>query len=207
MLHNELTVDGENKRLMELIMMESDRLDRIIGDFLEYARMRSPSRQRVSVSECIDDLVVLIRNSSATSAAFEIRAEHDCGDITAVFDEEQMKQVFFNLAINACEAMGGKGTLAILTSLTEDGMVKVSFGDQGPGVGISERSRLFEPFFTTKEGGTGLGLAIANKIVEAHGGRIEVANREEGGAEFSILLPRGMPGGRRDKLETVNTAG
>jgi two-component system sensor histidine kinase PilS (NtrC family) len=189
MLYNELELNGENKRLMELIIKESDRLDRIINDFLEFARLRAPSRDAVSVTRCLDDVFVLLGNTPAMQGGLETEIRHLDGDVTVRIDEEQMKQVLFNLAINACEAMGGVGTLVVETARTEDGQVKITFADEGSGIGEEEAARLFEPFFTTKEGGTGLGLAIANKIVEAHGGRFEVQNRAQGGAEFSIVIP------------------
>jgi len=93
------------------------------------------------------------------------------------------------LTINAFEAMQGSGTLSIRTGKVDDNTMRIVFQDEGPGIADSERVRLFEPFFTTKDGGTGLGLAIANKIVEAHRGRIGVRNLADRGAEFSIVIP------------------
>jgi signal transduction histidine kinase len=115
--------------------------------------------------------------------------EHLNEDISVRFDEEQMKQVFLNLALNGCESMSDGGTLSITTQITRHNWVRIAFCDEGEGVGVEARGRLFEPFFTTKEGGTGLGLAIANRIVEAHGGRIEARNVEGAGAEFAVMFP------------------
>ncbi len=189
MLYNELELSGENKRLMELIIKESDRLDRIINDFLEFARLRPPSRDAVSLCRCLDDVFVLLGNTPAMQGGLEAEIRHLDGDVTVRIDEEQMKQVLLNLAINAGEAMDGSGTILVETARVGADEVRISFADEGVGIGEEEAARLFEPFFTTKEGGTGLGLAIANKIVEAHGGRIEVQNRAQGGAEFSIIIP------------------
>jgi two-component system sensor histidine kinase PilS (NtrC family) len=189
MLYNELELGGENRRLMELVMKESDRLDRIINDFLDFARLRPPSTGEVSVVMCLDEILTLLNNDPSWMGGIETEVCHDGGDVVANFDEEQMKQVILNLAINACEAMQGSGKLIIRTAMEDGGFVKVVFQDEGPGIGDDERARLFEPFFTTKEGGTGLGLAIANKIVEAHGGRIEARNRTPRGAEFSVVIP------------------
>jgi signal transduction histidine kinase len=137
----------------------------------------------------LDDVFVLLGNTPAMQDGLETEIRHLDGDLTVRIDEEQMKQVMFNLAINACEAMGGTGTLVVETARTGGEEVKIAFADEGGGIGDEEAARLFEPFFTTKEGGTGLGLAIANKIVEAHGGRIEAQNQARGGAEFSIVIP------------------
>lgn len=187
MLNNELKLNGENKRLMELIMKESDRLDRIISDFLEFARLRPPAVRRVSLNRSIEDILILLHGNLVNKMGLKTRFNMDCGELFVKGDEEQLKQVFFNLAINACEAMDRGGLLQIILE-EEEGWSRVSFLDDGPGIHENEKERLFEPFFTTKDGGTGLGLAITNKIVEAHGGRISYRNRDEGGAEFSVLL-------------------
>ena len=189
MLSNELELKGENRRLMELVMKESDRLDRIINDFLEFARLRPPTRGRVSVSKCLDEVLMLLSNNPALMCGIETEVSHADGEVVAEFDEEQLKQVLFSLTINAFEAMQGSGTLSIRTAKVDDDTMRIVFQDDGPGIADSERARLFEPFFTTKDGGTGLGLAIANKIVEAHRGRIGVRNRADRGAEFSIVIP------------------
>jgi signal transduction histidine kinase len=117
-------------------------------------------------------------------------------------DEAQMKQVYVNLALNAFEAMEHRGTLAIVVEsspgdevgLLDTRCVRLRFRDTGPGVAPGEETAIFEPFHTTKPHGTGLGLSIASRIVESHGGRIDVATLPEGGAEFSVYLPDGASG-------------
>lgn len=189
MLHTELKLDGENGRLMELIMRESDRLDRIISDFLEFAKIRQPRKLPARLDKCLSETMVLLKKNAEKSAGISIRLE--CAeDMPQVYmDDEQMRQVFMNLAVNSCEAMQKGGTLDVVAGPTGGGEVRVAFCDNGPGIDPEGMERLFEPFFTSKEGGTGLGLAIANKIVEAHGGAIEYRNREQGGAVFTITLP------------------
>lgn len=188
-LYNELDLDGDDKRLMELVMKESDRLNKIITDFLEFARLKPPRPKNVSLSKCLEEVRVLLVNGPATRPGVEIVTRHADGEIVVEFDDEQLKQVMLNLAINACEAMRGSGKLYVETRRKPEGAARIVFADEGPGICGEARVRLFEPFFTTKEGGTGLGLAIANRIVEAHGGRIEARNRVEGGAEFSVVIP------------------
>jgi two-component system sensor histidine kinase PilS (NtrC family) len=205
MLANELKLKGEHKRLMELVTTESDRLDRIINDFLEFARLRPPSREKVALAGCLDDVVVLLNNNTTLSANIKSDGEPGTNDVVVRIDAEQMRQVFLNLAINGCEAMPDGGMLAIQTRVRRDGWLEIAFEDEGPGISKEARSRLFEPFFTTKDGGTGLGLAIANKIVEAHGGRIEVRNREKQGASVAVLLPANVTKEVRDQ-EEVETA-
>ncbi len=201
MLASELELTGENKRLMELITRESDRLDRIISDFLDFARIRHPSRRPVAIGTCIEEVLFLLRNNAAKTEGIDITLECRGRLPDLNVDDEQMRQVFFNLAVNSCEAMAGGGRLEIEVAAAGAERVRVTFRDTGPGIESVEVGRLFEPFFTTKEGGTGLGLAIANKIVVAHGGTIDYNNRACGGAEFVIELPVG-PSDRVSRSET-----
>jgi two-component system sensor histidine kinase PilS (NtrC family) len=192
MLYHEVELDGENRRLMELIMRESDRLDRIISDFLDFAKLRTPRRLAARLERCLDEMVTLLRQNAEKSAGIHLQVACDPGLPEVWMDDEQMRQVFFNLAVNACEAMDHHGTLEIAARADGNGAVRVSFTDSGRGIDPEGMERLFEPFFTTKDGGTGLGLAIANKIVTAHGGAIEYRNRERG-AVFTIVLPAHAP--------------
>jgi two-component system sensor histidine kinase PilS (NtrC family) len=191
LLYNELQLDGENRRLMELIMRESDRLDRIITDFLSFARLRPPRKRPVDVWACLDEVLLLVRNNAAVVEGVDIVLDAD-DDLPPIrVDDEQIRQVFFNLVVNSCEAMTDGGRLEIRLTAPRADEVCISFCDQGPGIDTDDVDRLFEPFFTTKTDGTGLGLAIANKIVAAHGGTVRFENRPEGGAAFSIVLPAG----------------
>jgi signal transduction histidine kinase len=127
----------------------------------------------------------------------------------ACIDEELMKQVYVNLAVNAFEAMKHRGTLQIRiertldngTDAAESPYVQLFFRDTGPGIEPGHEADIFEPFHTTKPQGTGLGLSIAAKIVESHGGRLEAVNHPAGGAEFVIELPEvtGAPAGERPR--------
>jgi signal transduction histidine kinase len=107
-------------------------------------------------------------------------------------DIEQLTEVLVNLVVNACEAMEGDGSILIRQEVVEgeDGPVmRIEVSDTGPGIPEPLLSKVFEPFFTTKEEGTGLGLSIVRRIVEEHGGSLEVHSREGGGATFTITLP------------------
>ncbi|HET6463525.1 MAG TPA: ATP-binding protein [Candidatus Krumholzibacteria bacterium] len=202
MLYHELALDGENKRLMELIMRESDRLDRIISDFLEFARLRTPRRVPSKLARCIEDVVTLVKQNTEKIEGVTIRTVFEPSLPDAWIDDEQMRQVFMSLAVNACEAMENGGTLEITAERAGEQRVRVAFKDSGPGIDPEGLERMFEPFFTTKDGGTGLGLAMANKIVTAHGGSIEFRNAERG-AIFTIVLPVGSPA--REKTEAAES--
>jgi two-component system sensor histidine kinase PilS (NtrC family) len=206
MLYHELALDGENRRLMELIMRESDRLDRIISDFLEFARLRTPRRVPSKLARCIEEVVTLVRQNPEKSEGVAIRTSCDPALPDVWMDDEQMRQVFMTLIVNACEAMEHHGTLEITAARADERTVRVAFRDEGPGIDPEGLERMFEPFFTTKDGGTGLGLAMANKIVNAHGGSIEFRNGERGGAVFTIVLPVGAPARERVDVESAVTA-
>jgi signal transduction histidine kinase len=188
---------------MELIMRESDRLDRIISDFLEFARLRTPRRVPSRLNRCIEEVVTLVRQNAEKSEGIVIRTSFDPALPDVWMDDEQMRQVFMNLAVNSCEAMQKGGTLEITAGRTGGQTIRVAFKDDGPGIDPDGMERMFEPFFTTKDGGTGLGLAMANKIVGAHGGSIEFRNAERG-AVFTIVLPVGAPA--REQADTREAA-
>jgi len=203
MLRDELPVKGEQRKLMDLIVKESERLNRILDDFLEYARVRPVQAQVVPVAHALDEVVTLLRCHPDIGDQLSIRVEDRTGGRAQVrVDEPQMKQVYVNLALNAFEAMEHRGTLTVViepcagddVGLLDTPCVRLVFRDTGPGVAPGEETAIFEPFHTTKTHGTGLGLSIASRIVESHGGRIDVATHPEGGAEFSIYLPDGAHG-------------
>jgi two-component system sensor histidine kinase PilS (NtrC family) len=199
MLRGEIEdLSGDNAELMDLILRESDRLDRIITDFLEFARMRRPALAPTDIGKCIEDTATLLRHSPDISRRISVEIEIEPEQEKILADEEQVRQILLNLGLNACEAVGGKGTLTISSSSAmrqlgelrpEEECVEVRFHNDGPPIPADVIPHVFEPFFTTKEGGTGLGLAIAARIVESHGGSIRVSSGAEQGTAFTIVLP------------------
>jgi two-component system sensor histidine kinase PilS (NtrC family) len=191
-------LSGDNAELMDLIIRESERLDRIISDFLEYARLRKPSFSASDIARCLGEIAMLLRNADSTGKRIEIEVDCDCAGSRILADEEQIRQVFLNLGNNACEAMtdGGRLTLSVCTvkkRLSEERMdeecIEVRFHNNGPLIPEDVLPHVFEPFFTTRHGGTGLGLAIAARIVESHSGLIDVRSSEGAGTEFTVILP------------------
>lgn len=192
MLSGELELSGENERLMDLVLKESERLNRIIEDFLAYARLKPIAPRNCRLADILDELSQLVRNRSDLSPGLDVEVSHLPCDVVLNIDEELMMQVFQNLAINALEAMAGEGTLTVSVSLHPEESppeVAIRFLDEGHGVDEECLPQLFEPFFTTKPSGTGLGLPLASRIVSNHDGRIEVRNLDGGGAEFAVHLP------------------
>jgi len=192
MLQGELDLDEENARLFELIHRESARLNRIIEDFLEYARMRPPSPRNCRLNDVIADLEDLVRNHERIDGRERLKILSEDADVIVHVDEELMRQVFLNLALNGFEAMGEKGTLRVSVAVRPNHLppeVVIRFIDEGHGVEEENVQKIFEPFFTTKSNGTGLGLPMAHRIVSNHDGQLRVRNVDGGGAEFGVHLP------------------
>ncbi|MFH1680751.1 MAG: ATP-binding protein [Candidatus Eisenbacteria bacterium] len=198
-LQGDLPVEGENCRLLELIVRESDRLHRIVEDFLSFARTGPTEQRPVDLVGLLEEIRDLVANHPKRNPGVEVRFENAEERCMVRGDGEQLRRVFLNLVVNAFEAMGEKGTLTVrvrpvlaFQASPEDypvSAVAVSVSDTGPGIGPRERAELFRPFFTTKKGGVGLGLALAQKIVVSHRGKIDVFG-ENGGTTFTVLLPR-----------------
>jgi two-component system sensor histidine kinase PilS (NtrC family) len=191
LLESEIQLEGENARLFHLIRRESDRLNRLVEDFLEYARLRPLQSRNVGLSSIIDDLARMIRSRDDLDGRARLDVHLPDHEVVVHVDEELMLQVFLNLALNAYEAMGRSGTLTVSVRLgTQDPPeAVVCFLDEGPGIGDGEIERIFEPFFTTKTQGTGLGLPLASRVVLNHDGQVRVRNVDAAGAEFSVHLP------------------
>jgi len=187
---SDLPLDDGHKNLLRLIVESSDRLNKIVSEFLQFSRHRRMKLRKTYLRRLADDVVALLRERFADcSLKFTVEAPEA---LALQADHDQLMQVFLNLGINACEAMGREGELTIRASSDEDDsgqhLVRVVFADTGPGVEPENAKKLFQPFFTTKSRGTGLGLAVVERIVEMHGGGIEVVSEPGQGATFVIRL-------------------
>src|SRR5262245_57197708 len=183
----ESSVPGVRKEFLDIIKLESDRLNGLVTDFLRLARPRAPEMLPTPVREVIDSVVKLARKQAeASRVRIEIFA---AGDLPPVMmDAEQMKQVLLNLILNAIDAMPGGGRLTIYVDRSSNGLV-IAVKDTGEGIDPVVRATLFSPFVTTKARGSGLGLAIAHRLVSQHGGRITADDAAGGGAVFQVWLP------------------
>src|SRR5690349_16803980 len=188
MLRAEVDSDSSQAELMEIILRESDRLNRIITDFLSYARPRSLAPARVDVGELLHQTFALLRHSPEISANQVVEAEVPGERIFASADEGQLKQVFWNLARNALQAMPQGGTLRATLANNSDNRLRIEFSDTGRGMSPDQVEHLFEPFSSTT-GGTGLGLSIVYQIIRDHGGTINVRSREGRGTTITVELP------------------
>ena len=188
MLRSEMDSDPAQTELMEIILRESDRLNRIITDFLSYARPRSLIQARVDVGDLLHQTFALMRHSPEIGAHQSIVEELPDEPLYAEADEGQLKQVFWNLARNALQAMPQGGTLRATLENNSNQRLRITFADSGRGMSPDQVEHLFEPFSSTT-GGTGLGLSIVYQIIRDHGGTINVRSRVGQGTTITVELP------------------
>jgi two-component system sensor histidine kinase PilS (NtrC family) len=188
MLRADMASDSSETELMEIILRESDRLNRIISDFLSYARPRSINQSKVNVGELLQQTFMLLRHSAEINPAHLIEEEVPSNPALINADSEQLQQVFWNLSRNALQAMPSGGTLRASVHENSNDRLRITFSDTGRGMAPEQVEHLFEPFSSTT-GGTGLGLSIVYQIIRDHGGTINVRSREGHGTTITIELP------------------
>lgn len=177
-------LDPMQIRLMDIVLREIDRLNQLISDFLQFARPTPPSFERVELHALIDEVQAMF-GGHRDDVRLVVTAQHCV--LTA--DPGRLRQVFWNLLINAADAMPTGGEIALRMQV-EPSTVVVQVQDEGLGIAPDVLERIFDPFYTTKPEGTGLGLAQANRIVEEHGGTLEVDSIVDVGTTFTVRLPR-----------------
>ena len=191
-LRRTLNLDPSQQEDLEVISEEIRHIDTIVRNFLEFSRPPKLKMQKVSPSEVVDQALQLLHhrleNYNVTTRLIRSRR---LPEIWA--DPDQLKEVLVNLLVNACEAMGDGGLITITE--TEDfvettgPLTIIQVEDNGPGITESMQDKIFQPFYSSKEEGTGLGLSIAARIIQEHGGWIDLSSREGQGTTFSISLP------------------
>jgi two-component system sensor histidine kinase PilS (NtrC family) len=195
--------DPADQRLAQIVLRESDRLDRILQQFLDFARMRPPLGQRVKLGDVVEEIVLLLQQRKESSGV-EITSTQTCSAYVEV-DADQLRQALLNIGLNALQAIGAEGRLRFEILATElqqrtpttsgsvvevQPAVEIRIENDGPPIPEEERDQIFVPFFTTKQGGLGLGMAITQKILRSHGGDVGLAKSEDlGGPSFRLTLP------------------
>lgn len=188
LLSREAHVNEEDKRLMNIVLKETDRLNRLVNEFLDYVRPTELSKESFDIHRVIDDTILAI----SLDKSFRTRSKiefHPCQrQLMIQGNKEKIKQVLWNFLINAHQAMPKGGTITIKTDIV-DGQLRIDIADEGIGMSEETVQKIFDPFFTTKQKGTGLGLSMVHKIIEAHQGRIRVSTKQGEGTTFSVVLP------------------
>ena len=186
-----LASDPEAREAAEVMVSETNRLNRVINELLEFARPSNISPVPTEINTVIEHSVRLI---SADLEAHDISLDlHLDPDLPSVdLDPDRFIQCLLNLYLNAIQAMGRGGRLTVATRRVQDEWVEIEVSDRGAGISEEDVHHIFDPYFTTKASGTGLGLAIVHKIVDNHQGRITVQSNLGKGTAFIIWLPTSL---------------
>ena len=179
---------AEGRDLIGEIVARIDSLNAVVGDLLSFARIRELKRSDVDLTVFLSDLGAWLRLDPSMRGV-QLRVQGDLG-VFASADTDQLRLVFTNLFLNAAQAMNNSGSIEVAVSTGDPDFLELTVTDTGPGIPVELRDRVFEPFFTTKHRGTGLGLPTAKRIIEAHGGELQLASAEPRGTIVRIRLPR-----------------
>jgi|SoiMethySBSTD1v2_1073268.scaffolds.fasta_scaffold00505_37 two-component system, NtrC family, sensor histidine kinase PilS len=190
-LRHELTLNDEQAQLMDIVLRESERLNETIKSFLAYARPQRFALARLDVRKVVQDAALLLRNSAEVQAHHTIAVEVPDDPVWCEADENQIRQVIWNLATNGLKAMAQGGRLLLSTATANDasGATLLTVQDQGRGIPPDEMDAIFQPFHSSFEKGTGLGLAIVHRIVTDYNGTINVSSRVGEGTVVTVRLP------------------
>jgi two-component system, NtrC family, sensor histidine kinase PilS len=183
------SLSPQEQRLMSIILKESERLNKSIADFLRFVRPQDRRPTEFDIAASLSETLDLLANSAELRADHRIERQISPPSFTIVGDADQIRQVFWNLARNAFQAMPNGGQLRVSTEVSAD-VYSICFSDSGRGMSELDLRRLFQPFRTNFPSGTGLGMAISYRIVQAHGGEIDVASRSGMGTTITVSLPR-----------------
>ncbi|NOX97129.1 MAG: HAMP domain-containing protein, partial [Nitrospirae bacterium] len=193
----------KSRELISFIIEETDRLNKVVTNFLDFARPQKPNLEKRKIIPILDKTLGLVKIQFSERNIKVVR-NYKKGLPPAMIDEDLMSQVFLNLITNALQAMSEGGILTVTVRLkvenqkfktedknssTETNFIEISFRDTGCGIPETELSKVFNPFFSIREGGTGLGLSIVHKIIETHGGEISVESQVGKGTTFTLKLP------------------
>ncbi|MFP4316850.1 MAG: two-component system sensor histidine kinase NtrB [Desulfovibrionales bacterium] len=190
-LHKKAAAENSpNIRLLQAIFDESKRLSRIVNDFLDYARPKTPRLERISLDDVLDRVTTFLETEFVKQ---NVRLERDYPEGMMVNgDKDHLYRAFYNLITNGLQAMNGPGALRI-TARNEGDAWRVTVHDSGSGFDPDLTDKYLEPFFTTKDTGTGLGLAIVSNIIQSHRGTLILSNDPQGGGRATVTFPKAQP--------------
>ncbi len=194
---------SDERTLGNLIVRESDRLSRLLSEFLDFARVRVTRREPVDVASVVRGAAALAGSHPSCAEGVKLDLDVSSAPLMIFGDDDLLHRAVFNLALNAVQASRPQQRVRLVAALATreelprgvpfpHGAVAVQVIDEGPGIPAQVQDRLFEPFTTTKTGGSGLGLAIAHRAIEAHRG-VMLVDTNERGTRFTVLLPRAEP--------------
>jgi two-component system sensor histidine kinase HydH len=191
LLKKKVTKIDPSNTIPDIIVEEANRLNRIITDFINFAKPRNPNLSPCRIQEVIDKNITFLA-MQIEEKGYRIKQNYQNSLPEIQADAALLYQSFLNILINAMQAMPDGGCIEISISANEK-IVTVNFEDEGQGIADDVLDKIWDPFFTTKEMGTGLGLGVVKNIIESHGGSIQIQNRKSCGARVTVELPVEQP--------------
>ncbi|HED00216.1 MAG TPA: hypothetical protein ENN18_07525 [Proteobacteria bacterium] len=188
LVQKKLKEDDPNREKLDIVIRETQRLENMVKEMMDFSRPLELRRAYEDVNQVVTESLSIVTNEARErKVKIESQLSHDLP--LASFDAPRMEQVLINLVMNAVQA-SPEGEIVMVRTSQEKENICIDVTDCGPGIPQDQREKIFVPFFTTKKGGTGLGLPIVKKIVEAHGGSLEVLDNAKKGVTFRVLLSR-----------------
>jgi two-component system sensor histidine kinase PilS (NtrC family) len=192
-LRRDLKLEPTDERLMQVILRAKDQMESLVRNFLLMARSNRGRRSETDIGRLIEDVIESLTYGAEWNSRVELRKTLG-QELLVMGDPAEIRQILWNLMINAMQSMPEGGTLSVTACPDRiDGeapAVRIEIGDTGCGIDTADLEKIWEPFYTTKERGSGLGLAIVRRIVENHGGAVAVRSDAQSGTQFSVQLPR-----------------
>jgi two-component system, NtrC family, sensor histidine kinase PilS len=188
-LLSQAAANSDDKKLMEIILREIDRLNNLISEFLDFAKTEKAPTETVNLKKILDEVMHVVSKNKNLPGKIQHHIKIDDGLLVKGYDDK-LKQAFLNVVINAYQAMSEASSPVLsVEALHQNSFAVVRISDTGMGMSDEVKRRIFEPFFTTKSKGTGLGLAMTHKILQVHGAEINVESEKGRGTTFEIKFP------------------
>lgn len=191
-LKDDMRYDPDHERLMDIILRETDRLSTLVNDFLFFARPPAGKPELINLENAINDITAMLEKDGTQEKHFNLNKEL-ATDFWVVMDPTHLRQVLWNLLLNAVQAVDDGGHITIKANQMKHKKVNIKITDDGCGIPADVVQTIFDPFYTTKPEGTGLGLSIVHRILEAYSSRLDVSTIPGSGTTVSFLLHRTMP--------------
>jgi len=186
-LREENCYDPEHDNLMRIILRETDRLTSLVSDFLLFAKPPAGRQERIRLDEAITDILALFQKNSVIQEKLTIQ-RNLIPDIFVEMDPIHLRQILWNLLLNAAEAIDGEGQISVIMVNEKNRRIQIVLTDNGQGIPPEKVEAIFDPFYTTKHSGTGLGLSIVYRILEYYGSRLDVESTVGQGTSVHFRL-------------------
>lgn len=195
LLREEIKYNPDHDRLMHIVLRETDRLNALVTNFLLFARPPAARAETILLDTTLSEIIALFEKDRAIFGKVIITQKLLSG-IWVHIDPVHLRQVVWNLLLNAAESISDKGNIVVCMTRNKSNWVRLRISDDGCGMSKEMIQSIFDPFFTTKSNGTGLGLSIVHRIVENYNGRLEVESEIGQGSDFTITLECRQPTGQ-----------